>query len=59
MVCTENRTMTDPNLADLDAFVAVARARSFRGAGTLRGVSASSLSEALRRLDGPLNRRVN
>ncbi|MEI9982313.1 MAG: LysR family transcriptional regulator [Aliidongia sp.] len=50
--------MTDPDLADLDAFVAVARARSFRGAATLRGVSASSLSEALRRLEARLGVRL-
>ncbi len=50
--------MADPDLADLDAFVAVARARSFRGAATLRGVSASSLSEALRRLEARLGVRL-
>ncbi len=43
--------MTDVDLADLDAFAAVARARSFRSVARLRGVSASSLSEALRRLE--------
>src|SRR5882757_5442242 len=46
--------MPDPSLSDLDAFVAVARAHSFRGAAALRGVSASSLSEALRRLEARL-----
>ncbi|HEY8290561.1 MAG TPA: LysR family transcriptional regulator [Acetobacteraceae bacterium] len=50
--------MADPELADLDAFVAVARARSFRGAATLRGVSASSLSEALRRIESRLGVRL-
>ena len=50
--------MTDPDLSDLDSFVAVARARSFRGAATLRGVSASSLSEALRRLEARLGLRL-
>ncbi|MFY7963047.1 MAG: LysR family transcriptional regulator [Elsteraceae bacterium] len=50
--------MTDPDLADLDAFVAVARQRSFRGAANLRGVSASSLSEALRRLEARLGVRL-
>lgn len=50
--------MTDPNLSDLDAFVAVARTRSFRGAAKLRGVSASSLSEALRRLEERLGVRL-
>ncbi|WP_163602558.1 helix-turn-helix domain-containing protein, partial [Klebsiella pneumoniae] len=36
--------MPDPDLGDLDAFVAVARAGSVRGAARLRGVSPSSLS---------------
>ncbi|WP_454885599.1 LysR family transcriptional regulator [Sphingomonas oryzagri] len=48
--------MTD--LADLDAFVAVAGARSFRGAGKLRGLSASSLSDAVRRLEERLGVRL-
>lgn len=43
--------MTEPNLSDLDALVAVASSRSFRGAAKLRGVSASSLSDAIRRLE--------
>ncbi len=50
--------MADPDLSDLDVFVAVARARSFRGAANLRGVSASSLSEALRRLEARLGVRL-
>lgn len=50
--------MSEPDLADLDAFVAVARARSFRGAARLRGVSASALSEALRRLEARLGLRL-
>lgn len=50
--------MAGPDLADLDAFTAVARARSFRGAAALRGVSASSLSEALRRLESGLGVRL-
>jgi DNA-binding transcriptional LysR family regulator len=50
--------MADPDLADLDAFVAVARARSFRGAAAKQGVSASSLSEALRRLEARLGVRL-
>ncbi len=48
--------MTD--LADLDAFAAVARARSFRGAALLRGVSASTLSEAVKRLEQRLGVRL-
>jgi DNA-binding transcriptional LysR family regulator len=50
--------MAKPDLADLDAFTAVARARGFRGAAALRGVSASSLSEALRRLEAALGVRL-
>jgi DNA-binding transcriptional LysR family regulator len=50
--------MAEFDLADLDAFAAVARARSFRGAAKLRGVSASSLSEALRRLEARLGVRL-
>ncbi|MGK9170636.1 LysR family transcriptional regulator [Inquilinus limosus] len=50
--------MASPDLSDLDAFVAVARARSFRGAAALRGVSASSLSDALRRLEAQLGVRL-
>ncbi|HVZ50826.1 MAG TPA: LysR family transcriptional regulator [Pseudolabrys sp.] len=50
--------MADPDLADLNAFVAVARARSFRGAAATQGVSASSLSEALRRLEARLGVRL-
>jgi DNA-binding transcriptional LysR family regulator len=45
-------------LADLDAFAVVARARSFRGAAKLRGVSASALSEAVRRLEARLGVRL-
>lgn len=48
--------MTD--LADLDAFVAVARARGFRPAAYVRGVSASALSEAVRRLETRLGLRL-
>ncbi|WP_342360849.1 LysR family transcriptional regulator [Terrarubrum flagellatum] len=50
--------MSDPDLSDLDAFVAVARARSFRGAAQHRNVSASSLSEAVRRLEARLSIRL-
>jgi DNA-binding transcriptional LysR family regulator len=50
--------MTDPDLADLDAFAAVARARSFRGAAALRGTSPSALSEAVRRLETRLGVRL-
>jgi DNA-binding transcriptional LysR family regulator len=48
----------NPDLADLDAFAAVARVRSFRRAAAIRGVSASALSEALRRLEAQLGVRL-
>ncbi|WP_020179282.1 LysR family transcriptional regulator [Methylopila sp. M107] len=50
--------MNLPDLSDLDAFVAVAEARGFRGAATARNVSASALSEAVRRLEGRLGVRL-
>jgi DNA-binding transcriptional LysR family regulator len=50
--------MSGPSLADLDAFVAVARARGFRGAAHARGGSASGLSEAVRRLEAALGVRL-
>ncbi|HTO31187.1 MAG TPA: LysR family transcriptional regulator [Pararhizobium sp.] len=50
--------MTDLPLADLDAFMAVARERSFRATARKRAVSASSLSEALRRLEERLGVRL-
>jgi DNA-binding transcriptional LysR family regulator len=50
--------MAEIDLSDLDAFAAVARARSFRGAAGLRGVAASSLSEAVRRLEARLGMRL-
>src|SRR3979409_203324 len=50
--------MSELDLADLDAFAAVARHRSFRGAATVRGTSASTLSEAVRRLETRLGLRL-
>jgi DNA-binding transcriptional LysR family regulator len=50
--------MLDPQLSDLDAFSAVARRRSFRAAATLRGVSPSTLSDAVRRLEASLGVRL-
>jgi DNA-binding transcriptional LysR family regulator len=50
--------MADVDLADLQAFAAVARARSFRGAAMARGGSASTLSEAVRRLESRLGVRL-
>lgn len=46
------------DLNDLNAFVAVARAKGFRDAARITGVSASSLSEALRRLETQLGVRL-
>ena len=46
------------NLADLNAFVAVARARGFRDGARASGVSASGLSEAVRRLEVQLGVRL-
>lgn len=50
--------MSIPDLSDLDAFIAVARTRSFRGAARLQGASASALSEAIRRLEKRLSARL-
>lgn len=55
---TGTRAISRPDLADLDAFAAVARARSFRRAAVLRGVSASGLSEAVRRVEARLGVRL-
>lgn len=46
------------DLADLNAFVAVARAKGFRDAARLSGGSASGLSEAIRRLESQLGVRL-
>ena len=46
------------DLNDLSAFVAVARAGGFRDGARLSGVSASSLSEAVRRLETKLGVRL-
>ncbi len=45
-------------LADLEAFAAVAEVRNFRKVASLRAVSASSLSEAVRRLEARLGTRL-
>ena len=50
--------MQHADFADLDAFTAVAQARGFRPAAALRNVSASSLSEAVRRLEARLGVRL-
>ncbi|ARP85270.1 LysR family transcriptional regulator [Bordetella genomosp. 9] len=46
------------DLNDLNAFVAVARAGGFRDAARLSGVSASGLSEAVRRLEAQVGVRL-
>ncbi|HVE22222.1 MAG TPA: LysR substrate-binding domain-containing protein [Acidocella sp.] len=46
------------NLSDLSAFLAVAHAGGFRDAARASGVSASSLSEAVRRLEAKLGVRL-
>lgn len=50
--------MSEPDVSDLHAYLAVARARGFRQAALLRGVSASSLSDAVRRLEARLGVRL-
>lgn len=50
--------MSDLPLADLDSFATIARLRNFRAAAKLRGVSASSLSEAMRRLEARVGVRL-
>jgi DNA-binding transcriptional LysR family regulator len=50
--------MRDAELQDLNAFAAVAKARGFRGAAALSGMSASSLSTAVRRLEDRLGVRL-
>lgn len=47
-----------PDLADLNAFLAVAQARGFREAARTAGASASTLSEAIRRLETGLGMRL-
>ncbi len=46
------------NLGDLNAFLAVARSAGFREAARANGTSASSLSEAVRRLENKLGVRL-
>jgi DNA-binding transcriptional LysR family regulator len=48
----------DADLSDLNAFLAVARAKGFRDAARLTGGSASGLSEAVRRLETQLGVRL-
>jgi DNA-binding transcriptional LysR family regulator len=48
----------DPDLGDLNAFLAVARSKGFRDGARLNGRSASGLSEAVRRLETQLGVRL-
>ena len=50
--------MSDPDLRDLDAFVAVARTRNFRRAARESRVSVSSLSQRLRDMEERLGVRL-
>jgi DNA-binding transcriptional LysR family regulator len=50
--------MATPNLDDFAQFAAVAAAGGFRAAGQTKNLSASSLSEAVRRLEGDLGIRL-
>ena len=50
--------MSDIDLRDLDAFVAVARTRNFRRAALEQGVSVSSLSQRLRAMEERLGVRL-
>jgi DNA-binding transcriptional LysR family regulator len=50
--------VAEPDLSDLKAFVAVSQARGFRQAALTRGVSPSTLSEAVRRLEQQLGVRL-
>lgn len=50
--------MEELGLSDIEAFLAVARARGFRGAATQGNASASALSAALRRLEARLGVRL-
>lgn len=58
MDCSGFRTMPSPSLDDLAAFATVARRRSFRAAAAERGVSPSSLSQAVRDLESALGVRL-
>lgn len=50
--------MRDPNLSDVALFAAVVDAGGFRNAAHKRGMSASSLSDRIRRLEGDLGVRL-
>ena len=54
----ESSSMPAPGLLALEAFLAVARHRSFRRAAAERGVSPSALSHVIRGLEGTLDVRL-
>src|ERR1035437_211344 len=58
MDCSLYRTMSDLDLRDLDAFVAVARTRNFRRAALASRGSVSSLSQRLRDMEERLGVRL-
>src|SRR6185295_3866802 len=58
IACSVCRTMSDFDLRDLDAFVAVARTRNFRRAALEQRVSVSSLSQRLRAMEERLGVRL-
>src|ERR1700760_2354695 len=58
MDCSIYRTMSDPDLRDLEAFVAVARQRNFRRAAAEQRVSVSGLSQRLRDMEERLGVRL-
>jgi DNA-binding transcriptional LysR family regulator len=58
MGCAEKRIIMRYNVDDLSAFTAVGQTGNFRRAAALRGVSASALSEAVRRLETDLKVRL-
>ena len=51
-------TIKPPQLGDLEAFVTIARRRSFRKAAIERGVSASASSQSMRNLESRLGLRL-
>lgn len=50
--------MRQPNLSDVALFAAVVEAGGFRAAAQKRGMSASSLSDCIRRLESDLGLRL-
>src|SRR5690606_34947619 len=57
-VITQPTPMRQPNLSDIALFAAVVEAGGFRVAAQRRGMSASSLSDCVRRLEKELGARL-